>query len=100
MVKLRIVKFKFIFLAVLIVSLAAYQLALAQTVSDEPYVVESNSSGEISSREIDSMAVEARQSGERLFVIVRLGTGETNRRLNSARLFNSRQYISQKSFDS
>lgn len=98
--KLRIVKFEFTFVAVLVVSLAAWQSAFAQTASDEPYIVESDSSGEISSREIDSMAVEAGQIGERLFVIVRLGTGETNRRLNFARLFNTRQYISQKSFDS
>ena len=73
--------------------------AFAQTVADAPYIVESNSSGEISSKEIDSMAQEARQSSDRLFVIVRLGAGETNRRLNFVRLFNTRQYISEKSFD-
>ena len=80
-------------------SLAACVSAFSQSASDEPYIVPSDSSGEISSREIDSMAVEARQSGERLFVIVRLGEGETSRRLNLGRLYNTRSYLSGKSFN-
>jgi hypothetical protein len=93
------VKFTFIFVAFVFCSLAACELAFAQRASDEPYIVPSDSSGEINSREIDSMAVEAKHNGERLFVIARLGAGETSRRLNLARLYNTREYLSVKSFD-
>jgi hypothetical protein len=72
---------------------------LAQTALNEPNVVPSDSSGEEASSEIDSIAVEAGQSGERLFVIVRLGAGETSRRLSHARLHNARAYLSIKGFD-
>jgi hypothetical protein len=93
------VKITFIILIFLAPSLLAAGSALAQTVGDEPSIVESDSSGEIASSEIASMLREARQDGERLFVIVRLGTGEMNRRLNFVRLFNTRQYILEKGFD-
>lgn len=92
-------KFTFIILVFLASSLVVADFAFAQTVVDEPFIVESNSSGESSSSIIDQMAVEAKQSGERLFVIVRLGTGETNRRLSFVRLYNTRQYVSDKSFN-
>ena len=92
-------KFTFIILIFLAPSLFAVDSALAQTVADEPYIVESDSSGEIASSEIASMLREAHQDGERLFVIVRLGTGETNRRLSFVRLFNTRQYILENGFD-
>ena len=86
-------------LALAFSSLAACAPAFAQSSVGEPYVVPSDSSGEITSREIDSMAAEARQSGERLFVIVRLGAGETSRRLNLARLYDARSYLSGKGFN-
>ena len=96
---MMLVKFTSVVLAFALYSLAACGSAFAQRTSAEPYIVPSDSSGEINSREVDSMAVEARESGERLFVIGRLGTGETSRRLNLARLYNTRQYLSGKSFD-
>ncbi len=73
--------------------------AFGQTVADEPYKIPSNSSGEENSALTDGIAIEARQSGERLFVIVRLGKGETSRRLNQVRLMNTKSYMLRKSFD-
>ena len=93
------VKLTFIILALVLCAASAHEPAFAQVAPAEPYVVESDSSGEVSSREIDVMAVEAKESGERLFVVVRLGAGETSRRLNRARLYNTRQYVSAKGFD-
>ena len=89
--------FKLLVLAFCI--LASGVLVFAQSASDDPEIVPSDSSGEITSREIDRMAMEVRTKRERLFVIVRLGTGESSRRLNRARLYNARQYVSVKSFD-
>lgn len=91
-------KLTVIFLAIAF-CLPAVAPTFAQSSLEEPYLVPSISSGEIASREIDAMAVEAGQSGERLFVIVHLGTGETSRRLSLARLYNTRAYVSGKSFD-
>jgi hypothetical protein len=79
--------------------MAAGVLTLAQGTSDEPEIVPSDSSGEITSREIDRMSMEVRRKRERLFVIARLGTGETSRRLNRGRLYNTKQNLSIKSFD-
>src|SRR5688500_8596293 len=73
--ELQIVKSTFVILVFLATCLLAADFSSAQTVAAEPYIVESYSSGEISSSEIDSILREARQDGERLFVIVRLGTG-------------------------
>jgi len=89
----------FILLVVAFRTLAPCELTFAQRAWDQPYIVPSGSSGEISSREIDRMAVEVKHSRERLFVIVRLGTGEKSRRVNRARLHNTQQYLSGKSFD-
>jgi hypothetical protein len=69
-------KLTFISIALIFCSLAACEAAFAQPDAGDPYIVPSDSSGELVSREIDSMAVESRQSGERLFVIARLGAGE------------------------
>jgi hypothetical protein len=71
----------------------------AQSTLDQPCIVPSDSSGEISSSEIDRMSMDVRGTRERLFVIARLGTGETSRRLNRARLHNTKQYLSIKAFD-
>jgi hypothetical protein len=92
-------KSAFISIAFVFCSLTACEAAFAQPAAGDPYIVPSDSSGEIASREIDSMAAESRQSGERLFVIVRLGAGEKSRRLNLGRLYNTRTYLSAKSFD-
>lgn len=90
-------RFKHLVLAFCI--LVPVALVFAQGAADEPEIVPSDSSGEITSREIDRMAMEVRTNRERLFVIVRLGTGESSRRLNRARLYNTRQYLSVKSFE-
>ena len=92
-------KLTFISIALIFCSLAACEAAFAQPDAGDPYIVPSDSSGELASREIDSIAVESRQSGERLFVIARLGAGEKSRRLNLGRLYNTRDYLSGKSFD-
>ena len=92
------VKLTLITLSLALCAAAAHESAFAQDAPAEPYVVESDSSGEISSREIDIMIAEASASGERLFVVVRLGAGETSRRLNRARLYNTRQHLSVKGF--
>ena len=93
------VKLTLMFVAFLFCSASTCESVSAQSVSDEPHIVPSDSSGEINSREIDGMSGDARQSGERLFVIARLGTGERARRLNLARLANTREYLSVKSFN-
>lgn len=91
-------KLTFIILAFLVCSLASSNSALAQNAWEgEPYIIESNSSGEISSAVTDAMRSEMK--GERLFVIVRLGTGETNRLLNQARLQNTKAFMLGKGFD-
>lgn len=91
-------KITFIILALALCATAAFESASAQEAAAGPYVVESGSSGEVSSREIDGMASEARESGERLFVVVRPGAGETSRRLSRARLHNTRRHLSSKGF--
>ncbi len=98
MVKLRIVKFTFIILALFLSSFAAS--VFGQTVvADEPYTIPSNSSGEENSALTDGIAIEAQQSGERLFVITRLGKGETSSRLNQVRLINTKSYMLRKNFN-
>jgi hypothetical protein len=94
--KLRLVKFTFIILALFLSSFVTS--AFGQTVADEPYKLPSNSSGEENSALTDGIAIEARQNGERLFVIVRLGKGETSRQLNQARLFNVKSFMLRKGF--
>ena len=78
---------------------ASGAMAFAQGAPEEPEIVPSDSSGEITSREIDRLSMEVRGNRERLFVIARLGTGETSQRLNQGRLYNTKQYLSIKAFD-
>lgn len=69
--------------------------AFGQSTAEEPYVIPSNESGEIHSMMSDMMRAEAIRSGERLFVILRLGTGETAPRLAGWRLRAVKQYLLQ-----
>jgi hypothetical protein len=94
--KLKLVKFTFIILALFLSSFVAS--TFGQIVADEPYKLPSNSSGEENSALTDGIAIEAKQSGERLFVIVRLGKGETSRVLNQVRLFNVKSFMLGKGF--
>ncbi len=99
MVKLKLVKFTFIILALLLSSFAGSTFGQS-VAADEPYKIPSNSSGEENSALTDAIAIEAQQSGERLFVIVRLGKGETSRLLNKARLTNIQNFMLGKGFTS
>ncbi|HEX6127238.1 MAG TPA: hypothetical protein VFZ23_17835 [Pyrinomonadaceae bacterium] len=93
-----LVKYTIIILGFLACLFAASNSALSQNVREgEPYIIESNSSGELSSALIDAMRSE--MQGERLFVIVRLGTGETSSVLNRVRLLNTKSFIFYKGFD-
>jgi hypothetical protein len=97
-VKSRFVKTTFIILALFLSSFVPS--AFGQVVADEPYKIPSNSSGEENSALTDGIAIEARESGERLFVIVRLGKGESSRLLNQSRLMNTKSYMLRKGFTS
>jgi hypothetical protein len=57
----------------------------AQKTPDEPYIVESNSSGEIASQFIDNLRSELKQSDERPFIISRAGKNEINNAVNLLR---------------
>ena len=87
----------FIFAAV-VMALLSIQLTFAQPTVENPVIVPSRSSGETTSAEIDRMAVESQRTLARLFVIVRLGSGETSHLINRNRLLETRQYLSQKDF--
>jgi hypothetical protein len=73
--------------------MAQANATLGQELIDEPIL--SNSSGEIHSSLSDEMRTVARQSGERLFVIVRLGDGETSQRIVTARIKAAKNYFLQ-----
>jgi hypothetical protein len=76
--------------------LLSMQLTFGQPTVENPVIVPSRSSGETTSAEIDRMAVENQRTPARLFVIIRLGNGETSRRIARNRLIETRQYLSQK----
>ena len=65
--------------------------AYGQELPDQP--IPSNSSRAVHSALSDAMRVSARQSGERLFVIVRLGDGEISRRVVTARIRAAKGYF-------
>lgn len=70
---------------------------VAQESLDEPYIISSNESGELSSAITDAMRSEIHD--QRLFVIVRLGKGETNRKINRIRLSKTKSFMLLKGFD-
>jgi hypothetical protein len=60
----------------------------------EPYVVPGNHSAcEVNAAAFDNLANMLRSSEERLFILARLGTGETSAELNRRRLHNVRTYF-------
>jgi hypothetical protein len=66
----------------------------AQSKVIEPYVVEGNASAcELNAASFDNLANMLRSSDERLFVVARLGKGESSRELNRRRLYNVRAYF-------
>jgi hypothetical protein len=85
------VKLKILILIFFCISLTQASGAFGQELADEP--IPSDSSGEIHSSLSDMMRTKARESGERLFVIVRLGDGETSRRVATARIKAAKGYF-------
>lgn len=71
----------------------------AQSKLGKPFIAPNDDSGENSSLIIDLMVAEAREKNERIFVIVRAGVKETNKRINSIRLNNTRQHLSLKNIE-
>lgn len=66
----------------------------AQSSSNDPQIVAGGDSGELNSAYLDNLLNELRRSGgERIFVVARLGRGETARRLNLARIEGARLYL-------
>ena len=60
----------------------------------EPYVVPGNHSAcEVNAATFDNLANMLRSSEERLFIVARLGTGESSVELNRRRLYNVRTYF-------
>lgn len=93
MVKSRLVKTAFIILAFALCLFATSNVAFGQICPELPCVIGSSRSGEEASAGIDNFLVEAARSGERLFVIARLGTGEVYAYRNSYRLCEARDYL-------
>ena len=86
-------KFTLIFSALLII-VQAFNPAFGQVANSEPYLLPSSDSGEVASSLLDKMIIEAKQSGERIFVIARLGSDEQHIRLNFLRYSAAREYFS------
>jgi len=92
-VKLGLVKTTFIIFAFVFCLLVTSSVAFGQICPDFPCVIDSSGSGEVTSAGIDNFLVEYARSGERLFVIARLGTGETDTGRNLQRLCEARDYL-------
>ncbi|CAN5518580.1 hypothetical protein BH18ACI3_BH18ACI3_03300 [soil metagenome] len=72
---------------------ATSSFAFGQICPEFPCVVDSAGSGEVASAAIDNFLAHATQSGERIFVIARLSTRETDSERNLNRLCEARDYI-------
>ena len=90
---LRLVKITFIILALACCFFANSDITFGQICPKFPCVVDSSGSGEVASAAIDNFLYEAAKSGERIFVIARLGSGETDAGLNLDRLCEARNYL-------
>lgn len=88
-----IIKFIFIFLAFSFVSLVNSITLIAQNISDKPFIAQSESSGEETIRELEEIAYDAKNTGERLFVIARLGKSEKSSQVSIARLAYTRTLL-------
>jgi hypothetical protein len=81
-------------LILILILLAVSPSVSAQSKHAEPYVVPSNSGAcEVNAASFDSLANILRSNDERLFVVARLGKGESSRELNRRRLHNVRTYF-------
>ena len=66
----------------------------AQSKVIEPYVVPGNLGAcEVNAASFDNLANILRSTDERLFIVARLGKGESSRNLNRRRLYNVRTYF-------
>ena len=79
-------KFAFLFLTFSFIWLAPSTTLNAQNNSDEPFIARSDASGEETIRELEKIAHDSVNSGERLFVIARPGKTESSNRISLARL--------------
>jgi uncharacterized protein YjhX (UPF0386 family) len=82
-------------LPLVFVSLVTYEASLAQSTTIEPTVVPGNASAcESNAAMFDALANILREdNNKRLFVVARLGRGETSREFNRRRLHNVRTYF-------
>lgn len=81
--------------------LSASQTVYPQDWMSETQIVKSdNNSCEVNAAVLDALAQKFRETSERIFVIARMGRGETSRSLNRARLFSARfQLLDQRELD-
>lgn len=86
-------KIAFIFLVLSFVWLVSNTSLLAQNNTDEPFIAQSNASGEETILNLEIIVGDVKTKGERLFVISRLGTNEYPKK-TTFRLFNTRQRLS------
>lgn len=88
-------KLAFICFAFFILSLANNYTSFAQNGIDEPFIAQSDAGGEETVRDIEVIARDAKNTGERLFVIARLGKSEKSNRISLARLAYTRAFLLQ-----
>lgn len=81
-------------LGIIIILLSIDMTVNAQNKVVEPYVVQGDLSAcESNAASFDTLANMLRSTDERLFVVARLGRGESSRELNRRRLYNVRTYF-------
>ena len=88
-------RYKINWVLLLLTALAVFgQSAKAQQTSTEPYIVKGDgNAGELNSASLDYLVNEHQSTGERFFVIARLGRGEKARSLNQKRLQSARYFL-------
>jgi hypothetical protein len=96
---MKVLKHSAIVLAAAIFCSATSMAALAQAPTHDPTIVQSDANGcELNSVHVDGLIEEALRSGERVFVIARLGSGEAASRINLYRLQDARNYFLVRNF--
>ena len=86
-------KFAFIFSVFTFIFSLSNNNLIAQSSSDAPFIAQSDSSGEETIRELEIIAIDAKKSGERLFVIARRSKTEKFNRISKARLAYTRTLL-------
>lgn len=86
-------KFAFIFLIFIFLLQANGSTLNAQNSSNEPFIARSDASGEETVRDLEIMAGDAVNTGERFFVIARLGKAERSNRISFARLAYTKVFL-------